>query len=52
MIEVYFSPDITGKLEKEICAWIREHAEFGDTAFTIKFDDEELALYFKLKFGL
>lgn len=52
MITVPFPISISGKLEKEIAAWVGEHARFGYTSFLIEFDDEELATYFRLKFGL
>lgn len=52
MIRVPFSVGISGELEKQICAWVKEHARFGYTTFIIEFDDEELATLFKLKFGI
>jgi len=52
MITVPFPVNISGELEKQICAWVGEHARFGATTFIIEFDDEELATIFKLKFGL
>jgi hypothetical protein len=52
MITVPFPVDISGKREKEISAWVGQHARFGPTSLLIEFDDEELALYFRLKFGL
>lgn len=52
MITVPFPVDVSGELEKKICAWVKEYARFGDTTFIIEFDDEELALYFRLRFGI
>jgi len=52
MIIVPFPINISGNLERQICAWVKEHARFGYTSFIIEFDDEELATYFKLKFGI
>jgi hypothetical protein len=52
MIKVAFPVDINGEREKEICVWVNAYARFGNTTFIIEFDDEELATYFKLRFGL
>ena len=52
MITISFPVDVRGELEKKICAWVKEYARFGDTTFIIEFEDEELATYFRLKFGL
>jgi len=52
MIKVKFPMDVSGALEKEICAWVKEHAQLGDPADHILFEDEELAIYFRLRFGI
>ena len=52
MIKVPFPMDVSGALEKEICKWVLENAMLGVTGDHILFEDEELAIYFRLRFGL
>jgi hypothetical protein len=56
MIMVLFPLEINGQLENDICNWLSENAEHiqmgGDNDDLIIFEDAELAIYFKLKFGL
>jgi hypothetical protein len=56
MITVLFPIEINGQLENDICDWLSENAEHiqmgGDYDDFIIFEDAELAIYFKLKFGL
>jgi hypothetical protein len=52
MIKIPFPMDVSGQLEKDICKWVREYAILGNPADHILIEDEELALYFRLRFGL
>ena len=55
MTTVFFPYYLNGELETEICNWVGENttvARLSDDAKTIEFEDEELAIYFRLKFGI
>ena len=52
MIIVPFPMDITGQLEQDICDWVEENAELNELGNAVIFEDGELALYFRLRFGL
>jgi hypothetical protein len=47
--------NIGGEKEMEICAWIGDHAfdaKLSQLAQYVEFEDEELALIFRIIFGL
>lgn len=55
MIRVPFPIGIGGDLEDAVCIWVGETcgaAILGEHADVVEFEDEELALLFRLKFGL
>lgn len=55
MIQIPFTMNIDGKREMEICSWIGDHAhevKLSRLAQYIVFEDEGLALVFKIMFGL
>lgn len=55
MISIPFPFTIVYDKEVDICEWIgenSEHASLSKDYKSIEIDNEELAIYFRLKFGL